>query len=144
MTMPRTFTVVALAAVLAFPTAATAKTFRGKTSQHLPVSLTTGADGVPTKGKIRWKAPCQKQGYSVRGATGWSPPFDQATPDILVDGPKSYRTKVGGERHRITVTMKINRHGERWRGTIALRVLVSRKGKVIDDCQFKRVTFTVR
>ena len=38
----------------------------------------------------------------------------------------------------------VNRSGDRWVGTLGVRELFARKGKVIDVCQVKRVRFTLR
>lgn len=135
---------VVTALFTASPSVVAAKTFHGKTSQGRSASLTTGADGVPTRGSLRWSIPCRKKGFRATGATGWSPPFTSATADALLDGPKSYRTKLrDGSRARITATLRARRHGKRWTGTMAVRELVSRKGKVVDVCQIKRIRFTV-
>src|ERR1044072_1248071 len=144
--MPRLVPVAAtLLAVAASPSTADAKTFRGKTNQGRAATLVTGADGVPAKGSLRWSAPCKKRGFRATGATGWAPPFSQATPDLLRDGPKSYRTKLrDGSRARITVTLIVRRSGSRWKGTARPREVVSRKGKVVDVCQIKRIRFTLR
>ena len=130
-------------ALAPFPSAAVAKTFRGKTSQGRSASLTTGADGVPKRVRLRWSVPCKHAGFRASGGTGWTPPFTAATPDALSDGPKTYRTKLrDGSRGRVTTTLTATRQGNRWTGTLALREVISRKGKVIDVCQIKRIRFT--
>ncbi len=144
--MYRPIASMALTITLAvFPSTAAAKTFRGKTSQSRSASLTTGADGVPKSVRLRWSAPCKHTGLRASGGTGWTPPFTAATADSLNDGPKTYRTKLlsDGSRGRVTTTLTATRKGGRWIGTLALREVFSRKGKVIDVCQIKRIRFTV-
>ena len=133
------------AALLAVPATAGAATLRGKTSQGQKVSLTVGADGVPTRVRIDWRAPCKrKAGQSARGPTIGTPPFMEATADILRDGG-TYRQRFdGGLRARITASLEGRRSGTGWSGTFAVRKLFSRRGKVIDVCRAKRITWSVR
>src|SRR4051794_38194174 len=143
--MPRSTVCAALAALLvALPSVAEAKTFHGKTNQGRSVRFVTDANGVPSRVNIHWSAPCKRSGYRAGGGTAWVPPFTQATPDLLRDGPKTYRTTLtNGSKGRITTTLVAHRHGSRWTGTLALRELVSHKGKVVDTCQIKRLRFSV-
>jgi len=142
--MPRSTVVAALIAALALPAAADAKTFHGKTNQRLGVTFRTGADGVPTTGKLHWNIPCKRHGYRHRGFTTWEPPFTQVTATTLLDGPKSYHTKFNdGSRARVTGTLKAHLSGSSWKGTLAIREVIKRKGKVINVCQMKRIAFKV-
>jgi hypothetical protein len=138
---------LALSALLfaAVPAAADAATFRGKTNQGRTASLVTGADGVPTRVRVAWRAPCKKPGFRATGGTRFTAPFTAATADALQDTGKSYRvTLKGGLRGRISTDLVVNRRGDRWVGTLGVRELFARKGRVIDVCQVKRVRFTLK
>jgi hypothetical protein len=124
--------------------AADAATFRGKTNQGRTASLVTGADGVPTSVRLSWRAPCKKPGFRATGGTSFRAPFTAVNADVVQDTGKSYRvTLKGGLRGRISTDLVVNRKGEKWVGTLGVRELFARKGKVIDVCQVKRVKFTL-
>ena len=134
----------ALSTLLIAAVPADAKTFRGKTNQGRTASLVTGADGVPTRVRVSWRAPCKQPGYRATGGTRFSPPFTSATPDVVTDTNKTYRVRLkGGMRGRITTNLVVNRQGDRWVGTLGVRELFAKNGKVIDVCQVKRVRFTL-
>jgi len=124
---------------------ADAKTFRGKTNQGRRASLVTGADGVPTSVRVRWRAPCRQPGYRATGGTGFSAPFTSVSADVVTDTNKTYRVRIkGGLRGRITTNLVVNRSGDSWVGTLGVRELFARRGRVIDTCEVKRVRFTLR
>jgi hypothetical protein len=139
---------VALSALLlaaAVPAAADAATFRGKTNQGRTASLVTGADGVPTRVRVLWRAPCKKPGFRATGGTRFQAPFTAVNADVIQDTGKSYRVRLtGGLRGRISTDLVVNRRGDRWVGTLGVRELFARKGRVIDVCQVKRVRFTLK
>jgi len=123
---------------------ADAKTFRGKTNQGRTASLVTGADGVPTRVRVSWRAPCKQPGYRATGGTRFSAPFTSATTDAVADTDKTYRVRLrGGLRGRITTNLVVNRSGDRWVGTLGVRELFTKRGKTIDVCEVKRVRFTL-
>jgi hypothetical protein len=125
--------------------AADAATFRGKTNQGRRASLVTGADGVPTRVRISWRALCKKPGFRATGGTRFQAPFTAVNADLVQDAGKSYRVRLtGGLRGRISTDLVVNRSGDRWVGTLGVRELFARKGKVIDVCQVKRVRFTLK
>ncbi|MDA0185363.1 hypothetical protein OJ997_33970 [Solirubrobacter phytolaccae] len=145
--MSRPLTTVALTALLlaAGPAVAEAKNYKGKSSQGRTITLRTGADGIINRAKLSWRAPCG-QGYFFHGSTGWRPPLDSATADTFQD-EGTYRTRAkNGERSRITTTFAGVRDPatDRWRGTLVVNVMVSKKGKVIDRCRLKNVTWRAR
>src|SRR4051812_47218119 len=145
--MSRPLVAAALAALtlVAVPTtAADAKTLRGKTSQGKPVSLTLGADGVPTRLLIRWSAPCKHASGRARATTEFVPAFDQATPDLLQDAGARRTRYKGGLRVRNSAEVAGQRAGETWSGTFSQRRLFSRKGRVFDVCQTKGITWSVK
>lgn len=145
--MSRPLVTTALTALLltAVPAVAEAKNYKGRTSQGRVATLRTGADGIINRASIGWRAPCG-QNIVFNGKTGWRPPFDAATPDSFQD-EGTYRTRAeNGERARITATFVGQRDPatDRWSGTLAVKVMVSKRGRVIDTCQLKRLTWRAR
>jgi hypothetical protein len=125
------------------PATADAKTLRGKTSQGHRVTLTLGANGVPTRLTIRWTGPCKKSSVPARSTSRFVPAFDKATPDILQDTDTRRTRYSGGLRVRNSAELSGQRSGETWSGTFSQRRLFSRKGKVFDVCEVKGVTWSV-
>jgi hypothetical protein len=100
---------------------------------------------VPTRVRVAWRAPCKKPGYRATGGTRFTAPFTAVNADVVQDTGKSYRvTLKGGLKGRISTELVVNRSGDRWVGTLGVRELFARKGKVIDVCQVKRVRFTLK
>jgi hypothetical protein len=134
----------ALSTLLVAAAPAEAKTFRGKTNQGRTASLVTGADGVPTSVRVSWRAPCKKPGYRAVGGTRFTAPFTSVSADVVSDTNKTYRVRIkGGLRGRITTNLTVNRSGDQWVGTLGVRELFARRGRVIDVCQVKRIRFTL-
>jgi hypothetical protein len=145
--MTRPLVALALSALLfaAVPAAAQAKNYKGRTSQSREVKLRTGADGVVNRVALGWRAPCG-EGYRFNERTIFRPQFDLVTADAVQDAG-TYRVRYrGGLRARITVTLAGARDPatDRWSGTLAGTVMVSRKGKVIDRCRVKRLRWNAR
>jgi hypothetical protein len=129
--------------LFAVPATADAKTLRGKTSQGHRVTLTVGADGVPTRLTIRWTGPCKKSSVPARSTSRFVPAFDQATADTLQDADTRRTRYRGGLRVRNSAEISGQRSGETWSGTFSQRRLFSRRGKVFDVCEAKGVTWSV-
>src|SRR5687768_15278732 len=132
--MNRPLVVPALAALLvtAVPAVAEAKNYKGKTSQGREVKVRTGADGVVNRVALGYRAPCG-DGYRFNEHTTFRPQFDLATGDAVQD-TGTYRVRYrNGLRARITPTLVGQRDPatDRWSGTLAVKIMVSRKGKVI-------------
>jgi hypothetical protein len=135
----------ALSTLLIAAAPADAKTFRGKTNQGRTASLVTGADGVPTRVRVSWRAPCKRPGYRATGGTKFVAPFTAVNADLVQDTGKSYRVRIkGGLRGRISTDLVVRREGRRWVGTLGVRELFARRGKVVDVCQVKKVRFALR
>ena len=129
----------------AAPHVAAAATFKGKTHQGRSASLITGADGVPTRVRVLWRAPCKKPGFRATGGTKFQAPFSEVSADAVKDVGKSYRVRVkGGLRGRISTDLVVTRNGDHWTGTLGVHELFARKGKVVDVCHIKRIKFTLR
>jgi hypothetical protein len=138
-------TAAALLAVA--PSAAEAKSFRGETSQKRFASVVVGADGLVTRIRISYSAPCGDPRYRFPNVLRVEPPFDTATPDDVTTRLKLNDKLLGGGRSRQTVTVTAHRSGdaagaESWRGTFKTRVVLTRGGKKLDTCELKRVTWT--
>jgi hypothetical protein len=133
---------IALAALLLVPAAAEATTYRGKTSQGRAASIRTGADGIVNRVRISWRAPCGQNRRFVE-ATVFRPPFNSATGDALQDGG-TYRIRASGIVGRITIAVTAARDAaaNTWTGTLAVDVQVKRRGRVIDRCRLKRLTWS--
>ena len=59
----------------------------------------------------------------------------------------AYRVRIrGGYRARITPTLAGQRDpaSDRWSGTLAVKVMVTRRGKVVDQCELKRLSWNAR
>lgn len=131
---------VVVAAVLVAPTAADARTWRGKTTQGRAVTVATGADGLVERVRVSWRAPCRKGRYVSR--TLFLPPFDVSEQARFEDAG-SYRSRVeGGYRARHRVLVRGRRDGDRWRGTFRVRTRVLREGRLVDRCGLRRVRWT--
>jgi hypothetical protein len=142
--MLKSIAAAAVSALLITAAPADAKTFRGKTNQGRTASLVTGADGVPTRVRVSWRAPCKRQGYRATGGTKFAAPFSAASADLVQDTGKSYRVKIkGGLRGRISTELVVKRDGDRWVGTLGIRELFAKSGKVVDVCQVKKVRFAL-
>ena len=86
-------------------------------------------------------------GYRVqRARTGFRPPFDVGHARRVQD-QGTYRVNAGdGERARITGTFVGQRDPatDRWSGTLAMKVMVTKRGKVIDTCELKRLRWKAK
>jgi len=145
--MSRLLVTAALSALLlvAVPAVADAKNYKGKTSQGRVAQIRTGADGVVNFARLGWRAPCG-QNIRYNGNTTFRPPLDAATTDSLTDGG-TYRVRIrGGFRARITGTITAQRDPatDRWSGTWAVKVMVTRRGKVVDTCELKQLRWNAR
>jgi hypothetical protein len=141
--MLRALAAAALTAAL-IPATAEAKTFRGKTSQGRHASVVTGADGVPTKVRIFYKAKCSQSPF-VTGGTMYLPPFDSVNAAALQDaGVEHVKGKRKGETARITSAVHMRLHGSHWSGTYRVKLVIHYKGRRIDTCQAKRISWRAK
>ena len=49
----------------------------------------------------------------------------------------------GGLRGRISTELVVKRDGDRWVGTLGIKELFAKSGKVVDVCQVKKVRFAL-
>ena len=145
--MHRTLATAAVLAALAVaPATADAKSFKGKTNQGRSASVTTGADGVPTRVRISYSARSCKGHVPVVGVTRFQAPFDSVTAAALQDGGTE-TVKSGsrkGESARITSSVTAKFNGTRWSGTYSVKLMIRFKGKTEGSCQAKRVTWSAK
>ncbi len=139
------FTAIALALVVA--PAAEARGFRGETSQKRFASVVVGADGLVTRIRISYSAPCGDPRYRFPNVLRIESPFDSATPNDVTEELKLSDKLIGGGRSRQTVTVTAHRTvdaagAESWGGTFKTRAVLTRGGKKFDTCELKRVTWT--
>src|SRR4051812_32625360 len=141
--MLRAFAAVLTVLLLAtVPAVADAKTYKGKTNQGKAATVTTSANGVVSRARIVWSASC-RHNRRFRDATTFKAPLDAATADMVQDSG-TYKVKdAAGYIGRITMTLagQRNTSTDRWAGTLAVKVQVSRHGKVVDQCSASKLTW---
>jgi hypothetical protein len=128
---------------VAAPATAEAKTLRGKTSQGRGITLTLGADGVPTHVRFKWNLSCRKSKETGPTKSSFLRPFDQATPDVLKDADTARLRYAGGLRVWQTGSISGQRAGQSWSGTLSIKRQFSRRGKVFDTCKAEHITWSV-
>ena len=127
---------------------ASAKTFRGETSQERRVLLTTNAEGRIWRVRIGWRTVCRPGSYST--ATQIIPPLDEDSINSFRDAG-SYRENDRPYRATITVLTRgrrsfdpANPRAESWAGSFRVRVVVRRGGRVIARCPARTVRWEAR
>jgi hypothetical protein len=127
--------------------AAWAGSFRGETSQERMASVVTAEDGMVSRIRISYSAPCGDPRYRFPNVLRFQPPFDEATPDGLREEISLREPLKGGGTSRQTATITARRTTdsagvETWSGTFRTRIVLSKGGKRLDTCALKRVTWT--
>ena len=146
-------TLLCCAGVLALAAPADAvavKSFRGKTQQDRTVSFRVGDDNLLDTLRINWiTRRCASSGSRFQHMTSFRRPYDESTPDAFRDAG-SFRVVEDGGRIRSRVTMTLtgrrafdpaNPAAESWSGTLSARVVVRRRGRVIDRCRLRAITW---
>lgn len=136
-----------LALLLACTGAAEAKSFRGTTSQKRFATVMVGDDGLITRIRISYSAPCSDPAYRFPNVLRLEPPFKTSTADDLKETVTLSDRLSGGGRSRQTATVTAHRTvdakgEESWRGTFKTKAVLTRGGKRIDTCRLKHVTWT--
>jgi len=137
-----------LAVVLAGPGVAEAETFRGQTSQERMASMVVGQDGLVSRIRISYSAPCSDPRYRFPNVLRLEPPLATSTVDDVSETVTLRDRLSGGGRSRQTATVTAHRTvdadgAESWSGTFKTRVVLTRGGKHRDTCELKRVTWSV-
>jgi hypothetical protein len=131
--------VVSLCAWLALVAPASAATFDGKTSQKRAVSVVTGADGLVTRIRISYSAPCGHKGARFPNIFRFTAPFKLLTPVLVTDEATiSQPLKGGGRTHQVASVVGHFADGV-WTGVFRTRVILTRRGHRLDKCQLRRV-----
>jgi hypothetical protein len=131
------------AALLTAPAQADAAYWKGKTAQGKAATVRTAADGLVSRVRIRWEAPCGG-GKSLFGVTPFTRPFDRSERREFEDGGR-YRARANrGLRTTNTVFVRGTRRRGVWRGTFHARATVRRDGRVIDRCRLGRTRWSAR
>ena len=149
MTFATTAAAALATAALVPATASADKTFRGKTQQGRTVTMTTGDDNVLKILRINWLTRrCALSGSRFQHITLFRPPFDSATPDAFNDAGSFRVADDGGIRSRVTIYLAGRRNVdpanpavESWTGTLRANVVVRRRGRVIDRCRLRQITW---
>jgi len=133
----------AAAALLTSSAQADAAYWKGKTSQGRVATVRTGADGLVSRVRIRWEAPCGGN-KSLTVLTPFSRPFDRSGRRAFEDGG-TYRSRANrGLRTTNTVFVRGTLRRGVWRGTFHGRGTVRRDGRVIDRCRLGRTRWSAR
>ena len=140
--------VATLVAVLAFGAVAEAKSFRGQTSQKRMASMLTGKDGLVKRIRISYSAPCSDPRYRFPNVLRIEPPFRTSTEDEVTQTVTLRDRLSGGGRSRQTATVTARRAvdaggEESWSGTFKTRAVLTKRGKRLDTCELKHVTWSV-
>jgi hypothetical protein len=135
-----------MVALLVFDTTASAKVFRGDTSQGRRASVVIGTDGLLRAARVNWRARCRDG--RVFEKTIFSRPHDSSTADQFFDTGTYRGRSKGGYRLRFTTSIRGERTGtgaaERWRGSFRATVLVTRRGNYVDTCRLRKLRWTAR
>jgi hypothetical protein len=119
---------------------ADAATWRGKTRQGRLAEVTTGADGLVTKVRIKYRARCG-DGKGYRAGVAFLPPLDASTTTAFHDGGViKWTFKKSGERARGTTSVDGGlRSSGRWTGNFRLRVKIRKNGRLVATCRTGRI-----
>jgi hypothetical protein len=140
----RTILLAAVGLALLTTSVAEAATYRGKTRQGRSVAVRTDANGTPVFVRINWRAPCRRGRYL--GRTFFVPPYDFAAPNVFEDGGVLRERLRRGLRARLNVFARgeLNTATGRWRGNFHVRAVITRRGRRIDTCRIRRLSWSAR
>ncbi|MDA0181458.1 hypothetical protein OJ997_14230 [Solirubrobacter phytolaccae] len=146
--MAQRITIASLCLWLALVGTAEATSYVGKTSQGRRATVVTGTDGLVTRIRIGYSAPCRSgKDYRFPNIFRLEPPFKTSTADDVTDTVVVRDRLKGGGRTRQTVTVTAHRTidaagVETWSGTFKTRVVLTRSGKRLDVCELERVSWS--
>jgi hypothetical protein len=127
------------ATLLLVPTAADAATWRGKTRQGRLAVVTTGADGLVSKVRIRYRARCGDDKTLTSGVI-FLPPLDSSSAMAFADAGTFPFPLPGRERARARVRVDGGlRSSGRWTGNFRIRVRITRNRRFVTNCRSGRV-----
>ena len=121
------------------------QTFRGETSQHRSASVLVAPDGTVARIRIRYSAACRQRGYRFPNTMEVVPPFSAATPTDVLERLTLHEPLSGGGHTTQTVRVSARRVSPTlWRGTFRTQVILVRRGKWLDTCRLKDVTWKAK
>jgi len=126
-------------AASAEPAALQERYWKGRTRQGRRATVRTGADGLVTSARIRWRARCGRGARPLKGGTRFVRPIDRLEPRSFEDGGKTPPVRI--DRRTIVqdtafVQGKLGSSGV-WRGTFHIRVAFKRGDRVVLRCRAK-------
>jgi hypothetical protein len=129
----------AAATTLLLVPAAEAATWKGKTRQGRLAEVTTGADGLVTKARLRYRARCG-DGKMLTSGVIYRAPLASSTTTAFSDSG-TFRFKLpDGERARARTRVDGGlRTSGRWTGDFRVNVRITKKGKFVTNCRTGRV-----
>jgi hypothetical protein len=129
----------AAATTLLLVPAADAATWKGKTRQGRLAEVTTGADGLVSKARMRYRARCG-DGKMLTSGVIYLAPLETSTTSAFRDGG-TFRFKLpDGERARAQTRVDGGlRTSGRWTGNFRITVRITKKGKFVTSCRTGRV-----
>jgi hypothetical protein len=135
---------MAVAALLLVPTAADAAKWRGKTRQGRLAQVVTGADGLVTKVRIRYRARCGDR-KTLSSGVKFLAPLDTSSGSAFKDAGRFDFDLPNGEHAwaRTSVDGGLRSSG-RWTGNFRIRVRVTRNGRFVTNCRSGRVGWKAR
>ena len=132
--------ILTAALLAALPATADASVFRGETAKGRPASVVTGSDGLLRAARVNWRTSCSSGSFATK--TSFLRPHDVSTPGTFRDSGM-YRTRANGYRFRTTASIRGTKVGDRrWRGRFSAKVLVTRKGRYVDTCRLRRLSWS--
>lgn len=139
-------------ALAALPASAAAdKRFEGETAQGRTVILRTSDDDVLESLRINWKVKPCRNGGRVQDFTAFRPPSDAAEPEAFsvaraftIAQDRGIRTRVRLSAEGRHVLAPARPAAERWRGTLKGTMVVRRRGRVIERCTLRRLSWSAR
>ncbi|HWM11792.1 MAG TPA: hypothetical protein VNO82_20710 [Solirubrobacteraceae bacterium] len=124
-----------VAAGLLVVPAADAATWRGKTKQGRSVLVVTGADGLVSKARIRYRARCS-DGMGFKAGVAFLPPLDRSSTSEFSDGGVIKWRIKGGERAKGRTFIRGGlRTSGRWTGRFRIRVRITEGGRHVATCR---------
>ena len=134
----------AAVALLLVPTAADAAKWRGKTRQGRLAAVWTGADGLVSKVRIRYRARCGDRKTLTSGVV-FLPPLDTSTATAFADAGNFRFRLPNGERARARTRVDGGlRTSGRWTGNFRIRVRIARNGRFVTNCRSGRIGWKAR
>jgi hypothetical protein len=121
------------------------QTFRGETSQHRSASVLVAPDGTVARVRIRYSAACRQRGYRFPNTMEVVPPFSAATPTNVTERVTLHEKLADGGHTTQTVAITARRVAPTlWRGTFRTVVILVKRGKWLDTCRLKGVTWKAK